>query len=388
MTAPHEFTPDSFAVCPMQRARLEMGEADTELWMATSHETVTDVMRHPAVWVSRNGQGPAMQRNAAGMLAAADQPEHTWHRRLVQKSFTPAAIAALEPRVQALCDDLIGAIGDAERFDLHDAVAYPLPVIVIAEMLGVSPDDRATFKHWSDELVASLGRGVRPPADLYAEYQAYFFREIAWRRDALAKGAPIPDDLVSGLVAHDDDHGRRLDDAQVMGMIGQMLVAGNETTTSLITNCVWRLLEQPELYAQVRDTPGLEQVAIEESLRFDPPVLGLFRTNDEPVCLGGIDLAPDTKVMAMYASANRDPAVWEHAAEFRLDRDLVQLRQRHYGFGAGIHICLGAALARLEGRVALRTIVDRFPSLKLDGETTRIDPFFLWGRRSLPVRRA
>jgi cytochrome P450 len=376
------YEPSAIGVCPMQRGATDDGR---EFWMATSHETVTDVMRHPAVWVSRHGQGPGTYTNAAKMLASADLPEHTWHRRLVQKSFTPASIAALEPRVQQLCDELIDAVVTTSTFDLHDAIAYPLPVIVIAEMLGISAEDRASFKHWSDELVAAMGRGERPPEPMHTEYQSYFRREIAWRRTKLAAGRDLPGDLLSGLVAHDDDAGRRLDDEQVLGMIGQILVAGNETTTSLITNCLWRLMERPELLDAVRDTPRLEEVAVEESLRFDPPVLGLFRTNDAPVCLGGIELTPDTKVMAVYSSANRDPAVWEDPDEFRLDRDLMQLRQRHYGFGAGIHICLGAALARLEGRIAIRTIIDRLPGLRMAGDPTRIHPFFLWGRRTMPV---
>ncbi len=377
---PHRAHAELRARCPVHH----FAGHGLDFWTVAGHAEVTEVMRDVATWSSRHGQGPAFQRNAAGMLAAADPPEHTWHRRLVQKSFTPAAIATLEPHVHRLTHDLLDAVVPQGAADLHDALAYPLPVIVIAELLGVSPGDRARFKHWSDHLVAALGHGVRPDRAVHEEFQGYFRREIRWRRAALARGEPLPRDLVSDLVAHDDDQGRTLDDDQVLGLIAQLLVAGNETTTSLITNLLWRLLERPALLERLRADPALDEVAVEESLRFDPPVLGLFRTNDRPVRLGGVDLPTDTKVMALYASANRDPAVWDRPDEFSLDRDPVLLR-RHYGFGTGVHYCLGAPLARLEARIALRAVLDRLPGLRLTGRPERIEPFFLWGRRTLPV---
>jgi len=164
-------------------------------------------------------------------------------------------------------------------------------------------------------------------------------------------------------------------------------VGGNETTTSLITNCVWRLLQQRELWDAVCADPArLAEVAVEESLRFDAPVLGLFRTTTTPVELHGVEVPERTKVMMLFASANRDAQAWDDPDSFRLDRDLAQLRRQQLAFGAGVHFCLGAPLARLEAKVALELLATALPGLRLDGEPERIEPFLLWGKRTMPVR--
>ena len=168
-------------------------------------------------------------------------------------------------------------------------------------------------------------------------------------------------------------------------MLVQLLVGGNETTTSLITNLVWRLLQNRELWQALVDDPTLVDVAIEESLRFDPPVLGMYRTTTCPVSMSGTVIPADEKVMLLYASANRDPKVWDDPDTFRLDRDLNQLR-RHMSFGFGLHVCPGAALARTETRIAVNKLIASVPTLQLDGEPERIETFLLWGKRTMPVR--
>jgi cytochrome P450 len=170
-----------------------------------------------------------------------------------------------------------------------------------------------------------------------------------------------------------------------VGVVSQLLVGGNETTTSLITNCVWRLLERPELWREVCASPALVPAAIEESLRFDPPVLGLFRTTTREVRLHGVAIPARAKVMLSYAAANRDPAVFHDPDRFRLDRPRNEASE-HLAFGLGVHFCLGSALARLEAETALRALTARFPLLALEGPGERIKPFFLWGRRRLPLR--
>ena len=179
--------------------------------------------------------------------------------------------------------------------------------------------------------------------------------------------------------------GRRLTDAELLNILQQLLVGGNETTTSLITNMFRRLLERPELYAQVVADPGLDAIAVEESLRMDAPVLGLFRTPTSDVELHGVTIPERTKAMATYGAANRDPDVFDDPDTFRLDRDVDELRRKHLAFGLGRHFCPGAHLSRLEARIVLRALAERAPDLRLDGDSTRIPTFLLWGRRTLPV---
>ena len=192
--------------------------------------------------------------------------------------------------------------------------------------------------------------------------------------------APGRGDLIDRLVQAEQD-GRRLADEEILSVVNQLLVGGNETTTSLIANAVWRLLERPELWRRLVAEPGLVDEAVEESLRFDPPVLGLYRSTTRELELRGVRIPKGAKVMLHYAAANRDPRVWDAPNAFSLDRP----PQRHLAFGLGVHFCLGAQLARLEATVALRALVAHCPDLRLVSAGQRIAPFFLWGRRHLPV---
>ena len=355
------------------------------------HADVLAALKDVERFSSRQGQGPFRSEPIA---LFDDPPAHTFFRRLVTTSFTPRAVQRRESMIESLVEELVVAMldGPGRVADLHDALAVPLPTIVIARMLGVPEELRATFKRWSDAQVAGMGAGdVDEQRRTRREMQSYFIEEITRRRAMAADGEDLPDDLVSGLVAAAMQEERPITEAELLSLLTQLLVGGNETTTSLLTNVVWRLLERPERWQAVVDDPTLVEVAIEESLRHDPPVLGLFRATTCPVALdeGHLDaghLETDRKVMLLWASANRDPEVWDDPDEFRLDRDLAALRARHLSFGFGIHACPGAPLSRLEARLALTALVRRAPGLQLAGPTTRIEPFFLWGRRSLPVR--
>ena len=172
-----------------------------------------------------------------------------------------------------------------------------------------------------------------------------------------------------------------IDEADALSLLMQLLVGGNETTTSLITNMVWRLLQAPVLWQEVVRDPDLAGAALEESLRFDPPVLGLYRNTTRDVTLHDVTIPAHTKVWINYAAANRDERVFKEPDSFDLHRD----RKRHMSFGLGVHFCLGAPMARLEAEIALRTLAKRLPNLKLMGPGERIAPFFLWGRRTLPL---
>jgi cytochrome P450 len=280
--------------------------------------------------------------------------------------------------VEALTGELLDAVADKAAFDVHDDLAFPLPVVIICEMLGVPTGDIEQFKLWSDASVEAMGaEDPTPWLGQLEALQGYLLRQIRARRAA----AP-PDDLITRMVVAEAD-GERLTDEAILGLVSQLLVGGNETTTSLITNVVWRLLEDRALWEQVVAEPALVERAIEESLRFDPPVLALYRTTTRAVSLHGVDIPEGAKVMLHYAAGNRDPAAFDAPDRFRLDRP----PRRHLSFATGIHVCIGAEMARLEARTALRALTARFPDLALIDRGERIKPFFLWGRRRLPVRR-
>jgi cytochrome P450 len=337
------------------------------------YKDVEAALQDIGTFSSEFGQGPRFSQ-PAGLLS--DPPQHTFFRGLVQKAFTPRAIDGWTGRISTLAADLVEARPRPQSWDLHDDFAFPLPVTVIAEMLGVPGEDLHLFKRWSDASVAAMGAVDPQPyqADL-GDMAQYLAGEIAARR-----ADPSRDDLIAALVRASDG-GRTLSDGEILGVVVQLLVGGNETTTSLITNMVWRLLQDRRLWKRVVADPGLVDRAVEESLRFDPPVLGLFRSTTRSVELHGKVIPAQAKVFLHYAAANRDPEVFDAPDTFSLDRP----SQRHLSFGLGVHFCLGAPLARLEARTALLALVKWCPGLQLLGDGERIAPFFLWGRRHLPV---
>lgn len=360
----------------------------------TRYDDVIDVLKDVDTWSSRYGQGPQFTK---AKCLNQDPPQHTEFRKLFQKGFTPRMIGRLDDEVtelaNALIDDML-ALPSPEG-DLHDLYACPLPVIVIAKLLGVPPTELAQFKQWSDDLVACFNNpDPHAPDAIRAEMGAYFQTAIDERRATLRSakidepreehlGTVVPNDLVSGFVVATYE-GRRLTDDELKTILIQLLLGGNETTTSLITNCLLRLLEEPARWQAVGEDSALIDTAIEESLRFDPPVLGLFRTSLCPTTVHGIDLPAKTKLMVTYAAANRDPSIFSDPDAFRLDRSAEELRH-HVSFGLGHHFCPGASLSRLEARITLRLLTVRVPSLRLNGRPTRIEPFNLWGQKHLPV---
>lgn len=364
--------------CPVHR----FDGFDPPFYTLARHEDVRDALKDVRTFSSRYGQGPHVTEER-GMKS--DPPTHTVFRRLVSKAFTAKAVREMEARVEQIVGELIDAFADAGQGDLHEHLAFPLPTIVIAEMLGVPESDRLKFKGWSDAWVAAMSAADPAPYEAeIADMRAYILEAVRARRAREDAGQDLPDDLISALV-NAEEEGERLQDVDIVNVVRQLLVGGNETTTSLITNVLLRLMEEPGLMERVRADPSLVDIAIEESLRFDAPVQGLFRTTTCPVERHGEVIPEGAKVMLHFGSANRDERMFSDADVFSLDREPQELRA-HLAFGHGIHVCLGAALSRLEGAAALRQVVKRLPDLRLAGTPERIEPFMLWGRRTLPVR--
>lgn len=334
-------------------------------------------------WSIRYGQSPQYTR-AAGLVN--DPPEHTAFRQLFNRAFTPRMVGRVEDRIEALADELLDAVIDDRSGDFRAFYARPLPTTIIAWLLGIPTADRDLFARLSDDLTATYN-APDPAASAAprAAFDDYFAGIVAERRAVVAtQGADaLPDDLISGFILAEVD-GRRLSDHELAWMLLLLLLGGNETSTALLTNLAWRLLEEPTRWQAVRDDPGLHEIAVEESLRHDPPVLGLFRTPTADVTRHGVTIPAKAKVMLCYGAANHDPDHFDEPDRFRLDRPLDEAR-RNLTFGFGAHFCPGAALARLEARVTLRVLARRMPELALAGPTSRIVAFNLWGRESLPV---
>jgi len=367
--------------CPVHQFR----EHEPYFTTLSRHDDVLAALKNIDIFSSQWGQGP--QRKPAIALFS-DPPNHTRFRRLVNTSFTPRAAMELEPMMTVLIDELVEQMlaTPGQEADLHDLLAMPLPVIVIARMLGVPEELRETFKEWSDsQLQVMNGSDPKREQDARRVMSEYLMNEVNIRRGLRARGQALPVDLISELVEASSTPETAISDAEMLSMLVQVLVGGNETTTSLITNLIWRLLENRTLWEQLVANPQLVDVAVEESLRFDPPVLGLFRSTTCPVTVANTEIAADEKVMVLYASANRDPSAWSDPDTFRLDRDLNQLR-RHLSFGFGLHVCPGAALARTETRIALHKLLSAVPTLELNGNPERIETFLLWGKKTLPVK--
>ena len=364
------------AQCPVHRET----EHDPPFFVVSRHDDVLDVLRRPDVW--RNGDGPGVFFQEEGTLGSTDDPDHSRQRNALRPAFLPSVIARLQPRIEELCAELWSAAFSVDgEGDFVERFAFPYPAVVIAELLGVDPGDRDRFGEWSDRIVEALGGG-----DLaaYREATEDIWAYVDTMIDArLGGGADDHPDVVAVLTAA---HERgELTRPEVHRLCHQLLVAGHETTAGLIGLTLYRLIERPHLFDELAADPSLVDAAVEELLRFDSPVQGLFRTSPHAVTIGDTTIPAATKLQVLFASANRDPDRWDDADEIRLDRDPRQRRQ-HLAFGWGAHYCIGAPLARLVAAAALRSIVTTFASVELVAAPTLNSPFILRGFTHLPIR--
>jgi cytochrome P450 len=350
------------------------------------HADCQAILRDPKTWSSVFPTPPGFAPDdVPRSMLVMNPPEHTRLRGLVSQAFTPKRVRELAPRIEAIAHELLDDALAKRRVDLVEALTYPLPVIVIAEMIGVPAEDRAQFKAWSDALVAPLGSiFFAPPAPemvaeqrrIRAELEAYFVRLVEERRR-------VPkDDLLTGLVQAELE-GSRLSFDELLAMLVLLLVAGNETTTNLIGNAALELLAHPAALAAVRADPSLVGTAIEEVLRFSSPVQMDPRIAVRDVAVQGTTIPAGEFVLCWLGSANRDEAIFEDAERFDVRRD----RNPHLAFGFGPHYCLGASLATLEAETAVRVLLERTADFRrVDDAPLPMHPSIVFrGVTSLPM---
>jgi cytochrome P450 len=320
--------------------------------------------------------------NRPPSMLRLDPPDHTRLRSLVNRAFTPRAVEALRGRVKGIVDELLDAAAEKGHSDIIQDLAYPLPVIVIAEMLGIPTEDRDQFKEWSDAIASQLGfnqdyTAARKALFASRELRAYLEKICDERR------REPREDLISGLLAAEQD-GEHLSMEDVYATTELLLVAGNETTTNLIGNGLLALLRHPEQLEQLRSKPDMMTSAVEELLRYDSPVQATSRNALEDMEFRGTHLNKGAQATLILGAANHDPEQFDEPDDLNIERT----ETRHLAFGQGIHFCLGAPLARLEGPIALNGLLQRFPGLSLAQAAAPEwgNNFILHGLRRLPVR--
>jgi cytochrome P450 len=311
-------------------------------------------------------------------MLAADPPDHTRLRRLVSSAFTARRIEQLRPRIQGITNELLDAMADADRVDLIDALAFPLPIRVICELLGVPRKDQAPFRQWSSTIVS----GANSPHQLRSTFEEM----LAYLRDLIARKRATPgNDLLSALIAVRDE-GDRLSENELTSTIFILLIAGHETTVNLIGNAVYLLLSERDRWEQLRANLDLLPEAIEEFLRYESPVeTATARITAEPVEIGGTLIPAGEVVLISLLAGNRDSDQFSDPNQL----DITRSKNQHLAFGHGIHYCLGAPLARLEAQVALGTLLTRYPSLHLATTPDQLHwrpGILMRGLSELPVR--
>jgi cytochrome P450 PksS len=356
-------------------------------WLLTRYDDCVTLQKDPRFtknFERINGPGSSEQQMAAAInrhMLFVDPPDHTRLRSLVHQAFTPRMISAMNDRVQSIADELLDNLQGVGEFDLIKEYAFPLPIIVISELLGVPQEDRERFRHWSQIMVNEGARGTNPEAVGTAALEfILYFSDMFDRRRA----EPL-DDLISGLVQV-EEAGDKLDGQELISMVFLLLIAGHETTVNLIGNGALALLEHPDQMQLLKDDPTLIKSAVEEMLRYEGPVSATtMRWAMEDIEWHGQVIPAGEMVLASLASADRDPEVFDNPDQF----DIRRTPNRHIAFGQGIHYCLGAPLARMEGTIAINTLLRRLPALELAVDIRDVEwnpSILLRGMARMPVR--
>jgi cytochrome P450 len=362
------------------------------VWLVTRYEDVLAVLKDERFvknWrevitpeqLAQIPPVPEVMEPLSKNMLDTDPPDHERLRSLVSKAFTPRLIERMRPRVQAIADSLLDAVQDRGEMDLIDDYAFPLPITVIAELLGVPTEDRNSFREWSNAAVSGnttqeyLENVLIPHMTAFTDYLRALCEE---------KRKNPGEDLISALVQA-EEAGDKLSEDELLGMVFLLLVAGHETTVNLIGNGMLALLQHPDQLGKLREDPSLIKPAVEELLRYDGPVeTSTERFAREDVALGETVIPKGEMVLVVLAAADRDPERFADPDEL----DITRMDNRHLAFGKGIHHCLGAPLARMEGQIAISTLLERMPSLRLKGSSDPLSwrpGLILRGLRGLPV---
>jgi cytochrome P450 len=385
-----EFLADPYPTYHRLRADDPVHHSPLGFWVLTRYEDVAAVLRDPrfikeplaALVAARFGA--EVPRGVGLSMLDRDPPDHTRLRSLVSKAFTPRVVEGLRLRIQKIVDGLIARAEAAGSMDLIEEFAYPIPVNVICEMLGVPVEDHERFKGWSLDIARGLDSIWLPPDSEVPRRSAAarhaisdYFRELIGQRRATPRG-----DLLSALIAA-EEAGDKLNEEELLATCILILIAGHETTVNLIGNGVLALLRHPAELSRLRATPGLITTAVEELLRYDGPVQRTARVASDDATIGGHTIRKGEMVMPFIGAADRDPAQFPQPDRL----DLSRADNRHIAFGWGIHFCLGAPLARVEGQIAIETLVRRLPRLELVNETIEYrQSLTLRGLKELPVK--
>jgi cytochrome P450 len=383
-----EFVADPYPTYHRLRAEDPVHRHPLGFWVLTRYDDVVAVLRdarfvkEPIAAVVAARLGLATPAVPLSMLER-DPPDHTRLRGLVSKAFTPRVVEALRPHIQQIVDTLLDRIEGTHAMDLIDDFAYPLPVVVICELLGVPVEDRDRFKGWGLDIARGLDAILLPPDSEVAQRSAASRRALSdYFRELIAERRKAPRaDLLSGLIAA-EEVGDRLTEPELLATCILLLVAGHETTVNLIGNGTLALLRHPAELRRLRENPGLIGSAVEELLRYDGPVQRTSRVPGEAVTIGGRTIDQGELVLPFIGAADRDPAQFP-------DPDILDIGRadnRHIAFGWGIHFCLGAPLARLEGQIAINALLQRLPKLALATDRPQYrQSLTLRGLQALPV---
>ena len=377
---PHPVYAGLRAQGPVHRVRLPEG---AEAWLVVGYEACRSALTHPALSKSWDDASPALplaRLSAGGNLLSSNPPDHTRLRRLVAKEFTSRRVEALAPRTRALTGELLDAMlaRPAGGADLVEALAFPLAMGTICELLGVPSLDRAAFRDWAEQALSSPDLDTRKTTA--AQMTQYLVGLVEEKRNQPR------DDLMSDLIRTADEDGDRLSPDEVIGMAWLLLVAGFETTANLISTGVLALLQHPDQLAELRADPALIDNAVEEMLRFEGPVeTTTYRFTTEPLEIAGSPVPGGGElVLIALADADRDPARFPDPDRF----DIRRAAGGHIAFGHGIHYCLGAPLARLQARTAVTALLERCPTLSLDTHPASLAwraGLLIRGPRQLPI---
>ena len=351
---------------------------DAQLWTIARHDDVMRISRDPITFCSGKGVLPADRQreiNADASILFVDPPDHQRHRKLVSPAFTPRRIAALEARVRELARELLDEVEPGNTVDFAPAVAVPLPMLVIADMLGIPAEDRDRFKLWSDAMIDAATEPKEETYQLAFELWEYFEKIIEQRRVDPA------DDLVS-VIAHAEVDDVPLNNAELNGFCMTLLVAGNATTRNLITGGIEALIQHPDQLQRLVADRTLIPSAVEEMLRWVTPVMNFARTATTDVELRDQEIGEGQMVFLLYGAANRDPEVFGPSADAF---DVGRQPNPHVAFGFGEHYCMGASLARLEARILFDELLQRFSTVELAGQPERLRSSLMRGLVQIPV---